>query len=132
MTHQEIAKGILDVENNPSDQCVCFVRNISNLEEDLSNEQAPAYIDFLQGQHEIDADAVEMLSSLFNEQIKEKLNESQIFQSQIDWSPMGIDPDGNKDHLEYIKQFCEKFTFKVQLRFGRGRDTICGSFLLMY
>ncbi|EDV28762.1 uncharacterized protein TRIADDRAFT_19804, partial [Trichoplax adhaerens] len=115
VTHREIRQGILDVENCTNDQCICFVRKISNLEEDLSNDNVPAYIDLIHGENEINTEATDLLSSLLNDQIKEKLNESQIFYFQLDWSPTGIDPDNNEDHEDYIREFCEKF-YLVMIR----------------
>lgn len=112
MLEKEIFNGILtakEVENN----VLCFHRNITNIEEDLSSNVkiARKYIN-LDKSNQIDHSSQLLLDELKNHKIPSKLPSSNIFNFDVKLDKeLGISLE---THSEYIKQFSETFYEQVK------------------
>ncbi|EDV28765.1 uncharacterized protein TRIADDRAFT_20045, partial [Trichoplax adhaerens] len=109
VTHEEVINGILNTNKDIEPHCIGFVRKISNLQSDLSNKNAPSFIDVEWGKSEVDSEAQDLLADLRDIKLHEKLPASRLFESTIDWTDNGIDPENVKAHSRYIEEFCGKF-----------------------
>ena len=112
VTEYEIEKGLLQLKN-PSKQCLCFSRTITNLEEHLDSPLAPKFIDIEPGTQTIARQAQNLLRRLKVMKIPHAVQDSENMGSfQIRWEdPERCKPNEDK---EYLKQFCDMFYEKMK------------------
>lgn len=113
-TEKEIYNGILKLEN-PNKSALCFIRDIENIEEHLSDRKAERFIDLKTdhktGQKILDTEAKQLLNELKEKKIPDKLNkDTNIFYYKVKWANNGIDADSLQP---YLKSFGEKFYFEI-------------------
>lgn len=92
VTEKEIYNGIFE-DQDPDSNCLCFIRNIENLESNLNDPNIPRYIDIIKTKDvlEIDQDAKKILSELINEKLALKLNQENVTKFNVKWSNRGIE-----------------------------------------
>lgn len=93
-------------DKDPDSNCLCFIRNIDNLESNLNDQSIPRFIDIIKsnGKVEVDQDAKELLTDLIETKICSKLSSENVSKFNVKWS-------GNKiDNLElYLESFGNAF-----------------------
>lgn len=105
MTEEEVRNGLLDLKS-PKDQCLCFIRTISNI--DLQHHKVWRFID-MNGKT-LNTTAQAQLDTLKNDRIPQKLNSANVYRYQIDWSDDGVNESA---HAEYLAKFCQDFEAAV-------------------
>jgi hypothetical protein len=127
VTEKEIINGILSAKD-ANERTLCFLRDIVDIREHLSDSKAEKYIDLLSSSA-IDEDAEKLLDRLKNVLIPNALKSQNIFKYRVNWSPNGIN---RQDHSEYLEEFNNDFhrAMKeqidrcVQSRFTIGSDSL--------
>lgn len=71
MTEEEILNGILRAPGKVSDSCICIVRIIEDIENNLDHNNVSRFIDVVDGK--VDSEAQTILSELRDEKIKKRL-----------------------------------------------------------
>ena len=110
VTEEEIECGILE-SSNPSNQSLCYIRNISDIDVNLTDVSSKRYTDILEGKHDIEAQT--LLSKLKHDRILQRLGPYNVTQFDIPWSVGGINAS-DRLHEEYLNTFCAKFKSDVQ------------------
>lgn len=111
MTEYEIKKGMLE-SSHPQNSSLCFTRNISNLEDNLTNKRANKFIDIMAEPDIVDKDAQQMLLNLKHGKIKHLLDKTPNMEHfEVTWEdPENTNPNENE---EYLNNFCEVDYFVV-------------------
>lgn len=110
VTEEEIECGILE-SSNPSNQSLCYIRNISDIDVNLTDVSSKRYTDILEGKH--DNEAQTLLSKLKHDRILQRLGPYNVTQFEVPWSVGGINAS-DRLHEEYLNSFCTKFKSDVQ------------------
>jgi len=127
VTEKEIINGILSAKD-ANERTLCFLREIVDIQNHLSDEKASKYID-ISSKSIIDEDAEKLLNRLKTIRIPAVLKSENIFKYKVNWSSHGIN---RQDHSEYIEKFNQDF-YKaikeqidrcVQLRFTIGSNSL--------
>lgn len=109
MTEKEIIDGILNAKD-ANERTLCFLREIVDIREHLSDEKAAKYIDLVSNSADekatIDHEAEKLLDRLKQTRIPNSLRSENIYKYRVRWSPKGIN---RKDHIEYIQAFNADF-----------------------
>ncbi|KAK3582783.1 hypothetical protein CHS0354_035720 [Potamilus streckersoni] len=106
VTEDEIFNGILNFPGDPTEHCLCFVRIIEDLEKNLHHPKAWRFIDMIQ-ENKVDEESQQILSSLRDEKINQKLKDFSITKTQIKWS--NKDGVSSEDHKTYLESFAATF-----------------------
>ncbi|KAL3862492.1 hypothetical protein ACJMK2_008453 [Sinanodonta woodiana] len=106
VTEDEIFHGILNFPGDPTEHCLCFVRIIEDLEQNLHHQKAWRFIDMVQ-QNKVDEESQQILSSLRDEKIIRKLEDFNITKTQVKWS--NKDGINREDHKTYLESFAATF-----------------------
>ena len=114
VTEKEIINGILSA-NDPNERTLCFLREIVDIRDHLSDEKAPKYIDML-SKTEVDEEAEKLLDRLKNSRIPKVLKSENIFTYKVKWSSNGIN---RQNHREYIDQFNNDFHVAMKEQIDR-------------
>ncbi|CAF1355188.1 unnamed protein product [Rotaria magnacalcarata] len=104
VTEQEIVNGILSV-SNANERTLCFVREIVDIRDHLSDSKAAVFIDTIpspNGEPMIDHEIEELLNRLKYTRIPNALQSNNIYTYKVQWSAKGIN---RRDHAEYISKF---------------------------
>ncbi|KAH0616128.1 hypothetical protein JD844_027012 [Phrynosoma platyrhinos] len=117
---QEVDQGF-QVQGSREDHCHCFKRNISELQNNLSNPQAAKHIDIHPLQPEINKTMHEAHQNFVNS-IHLRLRHTNIYNRNINWGSDGISPTHNRSHAYYLDCLCSDFQKIVVNHFNR---TIC-------
>ncbi|RNA44129.1 NACHT and WD repeat domain-containing 2 [Brachionus plicatilis] len=101
ITEKEILSGIMQ-DNDPDSNCLCFFRNIENLEQNLDDQSIGRFTDVIKNndKKELDLDAKKLLTLLIDEKISSKLNSKNIEKFNVKWS-------NNK--IENLEAYLESF-----------------------
>ena len=110
MTEKEIENGILG-SSNPSAQSLCYIRDISDIEVNLTDGNSRNYTDISEGKQ--DYEAQDLLSKLKSDRVLQTLGENNVTHFKIPWSNGGINAS-DRFHEEYLNNFCNKFESDVQ------------------
>lgn len=77
VTEEEIIHGIFNHDSKTSEECLCFVRIIEDIDNHLNHPKAWRFIDMIEGQT-VDSEAQNILKRLRDQSIVEKMNFSNI------------------------------------------------------
>ena len=108
MTEKEIVKGLLTVPN-ANERTLCFLRDIEDIYEHVSDRKSSKYIDMISntdGQLVPDPEAETLLNRLKVTRIPNVLNEENIYRYKVRWTSDGIT---RRSHAEYISKFNDDF-----------------------
>ncbi|CAF4432334.1 unnamed protein product, partial [Adineta steineri] len=105
----EIINGILSAKD-ANERTLCFLREIVDIRDHLSDEKASEYID-ISSSTDIDHEAEKLLDRLKTTRIPAALQSSNIFQYQVHWSSNGIT---RQNHAEYLEKFNNDFYQAMQ------------------
>lgn len=108
MTEKEIVKGILNA-SNANERALCFIREIENITEHISESKADKFIDLTRstdGTVVVDQEAEQLLNRLKNERIPSVLKPENIYTYRVPWKPGGI---SRTAHAEYLSKFHDDF-----------------------
>jgi hypothetical protein len=127
VTEKEIINGILSAKD-VNERTLCFLREIVDIRDHLSDEKASKYID-MSSKTEVDEEAEKLLDRLKNSRIPSILKSENIFKYNVKWSPNGIT---RQDHSGYIEEFNNEFydAMKEQIdrcvksRYTKGSDSL--------
>lgn len=97
-------KGILSAKD-ANERSLCFLRNIVDIRNHLSDEKAAKYIDMIKP-GVVDEDAENLLNRLKNDRIPATLRSENIFKYRVQWSKNGIT---RENHAEYLQEFNNDF-----------------------
>ncbi len=124
VTEAEIENGMFN-QSDPSRSCICFYRNITNLDQHLANKRTPKFIDLLPGTSVIDTDAQSLLTQLKSKKLLKVLTDGRSVENfMLEWeSPDVSDPN---DNSRYLTQFCRTFYEKMSRLIIRSLQTIEG------
>ncbi|KAL3862495.1 hypothetical protein ACJMK2_008455 [Sinanodonta woodiana] len=106
VTEDEIFNGILNFPGDPTEHCLCFVRIIEDLEQNLNHPKAWRFIDMVQ-ENKVDEESQQILSTLRDEKIIQKLKDFCITRTQVKWS--NKDGISREDHKTYLESFAVTF-----------------------
>ncbi|CAF4090255.1 unnamed protein product [Adineta steineri] len=109
ITEKEIINGILSAKD-ANERTLCFLREIVDIRDHLSDEKASKYID-MSSSTDIDHEAEKLLNRLRTTRIPTALQSSNIFQYQVHWSSNGIT---RQNHVEYLEKFNNDFYQAMQ------------------
>lgn len=76
MTEEEVIHGILKSDTDPSRSCLCFIRIIEDLDNNLSDNIAWRFIDMKNSV--IDTEAQQLLQALRDEKVAKTVKEKNI------------------------------------------------------
>lgn len=113
VTEKEIINGLLSAPN-ANQRTLCFLREIDNIHNHLSDSKASKYIDLLPSNDDqpmIDHEAEQLLTRLKTTRIPNVLESKNIFSYKVPWTSNGIN---RHDHADYIRQFNEDFYNAIQ------------------
>ncbi len=125
VTQKEIYEGLLN-EKEPNTSAICFIRDITNLETNLSDANVARFIDVKtdsDGKVIVDKEAKSLLDELKNKKVPSKLNaKTNIFQFQVEWRNNGIDSECIQSYLDsfgdvffvQIKRLVDEAMFREQ------------------
>ncbi len=127
VTEKEIINGILSAKD-ANERTLCFLREIVDIHDHLTDEKAPKYID-MSSPSAIDQEAERLLDRLKNTRIPDILKSENIYKYKVHWSPNGIN---RQNHAEYIEQFNndfykamkEQIDLCAQSRYTIGSDSL--------
>lgn len=108
VTEKEIVKGIVSVPN-ANERTLCFLREIEDISEHLTDCKASKYIDVTSSPNSqllVDSEAETLLNRLKYTRIPDALQSKNIFSYKVRWGSDGI---SRIDHAEYIAQFNKDF-----------------------
>lgn len=100
-------------------KCLCFIRNIEDLYDNINHHRAAKFIDLLPAENgdpaEIDTEAQERLETLRDKDIHNKLSKENIVKLSTTWSNKGgINSTHNAQYLSKISQtFYERMTWLI-------------------
>lgn len=100
VTEKEIVNGILQAKD-ANERTLCFLREIVDVREHLTDEKASKYIDLSSGAV-LDTEAEKLLERLKTVRIPAALDASNIYKYDVHWSPDGIT---RKNHRDYLEKF---------------------------
>ena len=110
MTEKEIEHGILG-SSSPDDQTLCYIRHISDIQVNLTDQNSRKYTDVSEGEHDLEAQ--DLLIKLKRDRLLQRLGENNITRFEIPWSNGGINVS-DRMHEQYLNNFCHKFESDVQ------------------
>ncbi|XP_068761739.1 NACHT domain- and WD repeat-containing protein 1-like [Montipora capricornis] len=116
VTEEEIECGILG-SSNPGEQSLCYIRNISDIDLNLTDKNSKRYTDILEGEHDIEAQ--DYLSKLKRDRVLQRLGQHNVTQYEVPWSDGGINAS-DRLHEEYLNNFCKKFQLDVERLIDRS------------
>lgn len=109
VTENEIQHGLLEYDGDKARKCLCFMRHIQDMTDNLHHAKSAKFIDM--DSNEVDDEAVNMLKLLKEEKIPGVLPAENISRYTVSWSgDVGINPE---QHVDYLNQFCEDFYRKM-------------------
>ena len=117
VTEKEIINGILSAKD-ANERTLCFLREIVDIQQHLSDEKTPKYIDMLSSSTipTIDEDAKHLLDRLKNVRIPDILKSENIFKYKINWTSNGIT---RQDHNQYLEEFNNDFYKSIKEQIDR-------------
>ena len=104
VTEKEVIKGILSAKD-ANERTLCFLRDIVDIRDHLSDEKAAKYIDMV-SPSVLDDDAEGLLNRLKTVRIPGSLRSENIFKYRVRWSTKGIT---RENHVEYLEEFNNDF-----------------------
>ena len=137
VTEAEIARGFLQVGDSRKETCVCFLRNIPNINQHLKAAKAQKFIDLKKtgDDPEVDTDAQKLLKELKLKKVKENLEGSNLVECDINWETSGAEItdaylEGDiaaakaaekwsgkeielATHKTYLDNFCQRFHERI-------------------
>lgn len=122
VTEYEIEKGMLEVED-ACQNCLCFVRDITNLEINCTHPEARKYLDIVDGSDIVDVEAQNLLAVLQNEKISKVLkDERNLEYFQTAWT----DTERHAPSADpvYLSEFCNIFRDKMQWMINRAAQRL--------
>ena len=116
MTHEEVDRGILQ-SANPNAHCLCFSREIRNI--NLQHKKAWRFID-IDEDGNIEESAQRTLTDLKEQSVPSALSKNNIHHFEIDWS----DNEGinTTDHADYLNRFCHIFENEIKRLVDQSMD----------
>ena len=119
VTQEEIELGLFQNSQEINKRCLCFIRNIQDLDQNVYHHRALKFIDLLPAENgspaEVDVDAQDRLKLLRENIIPQKLNKENIVRLSTHWSDSsGISASDNSDYLDNLAQaFYDKMTWLI-------------------
>ena len=104
VTEKEVINGILSSKDG-NERTLCFLRDIVDIHDHLSDEKAAKYIDMI-SPGVVDEDAENLLNRLKSVRIPGALRSDNIFKYRVRWSQNGIT---RQNHTEYLQEFNDDF-----------------------
>lgn len=104
VTEKEVINGILS-SKDANERTLCFLRDIVDIHDHVSDEKAAKYIDMI-SPDVVDDDAENLLNRLKNVRIPGSLRSDNIFKYRVRWSRNGIT---REKHSEYLHEFNDDF-----------------------
>ncbi|XP_054845628.1 uncharacterized protein LOC129336525 [Eublepharis macularius] len=114
---QEVDHGF-QVQGSCEDHCHCFKRNITDLQCNLSSNQASQDIDIHPQKPEINKGKQDTHKD-FVESIHSRLRHTNVYTKNISWGKDGITPASNRSHAYYLECLCNDFQKIVINQFKR-------------
>lgn len=115
VTQEEIDIGLFQTPKDPNMTCLCFVREIEHLQENVRHHRTSKFLDLQPTEKgepvEMDLDAYERLTILRDQEIPKRLNKENIVKLKTTWSEHG--GINATDSKEYLLQLCEAFYNKM-------------------
>lgn len=100
-------------------KCLCFIRTIEDLEDQLEEKKAQRFIDINSGK--IDDEAQMLLKSFKEDKLTKKLTKRNVFRFSVKWCPeLGIDV---RFHEAYLKSFCDIFFKRMLELIDQSQET---------
>lgn len=122
MTHQEIDLGLFklpksEIENN----CMCYIRTISDLHSKLDYKKAAKYIDLLPERMDINTEKYEAVMMLRNGDIPNTMPKENIYREEVSWhGDEGMSSKGHKDYLDKLgRHFMNKIRSMIAANIER-------------
>ncbi|XP_072034434.1 NACHT domain- and WD repeat-containing protein 1-like [Amphiura filiformis] len=106
VTEHEFRQALQD-NQNVLDNCLFFIREIDNLQDDVKNKEARNYVD-ITDDGSPDTDALTLLHNLKTDFLPSIIPPESIHKYNVPWTPNGIDPS-HPPHVEYLDDFCNTF-----------------------
>ena len=129
VTEEEIQLGVLQAAGDVNKKCLCFIRNIEDLEHNKAHHRALKFLDLIPGTNDIDTESQDMLNYLRDRKLAEKLNKSNIVRLKTSWSDIGgINSADNAAYLEELGEvFYDKLAWLIeenlsQVENGQGEE----------
>ncbi|CAH1790955.1 unnamed protein product [Owenia fusiformis] len=125
VTEDEVRNGLFQSPDPPS-ECICFIRDITDIEEHLEHKRAQKFVDLDPSAVKLDFEAQNMLSEMRDHKINELMKSENIKTFKVKWSNSGgICPDEHKEYLEYLNQsYYEKMCALIDNNMSQSSDTI--------
>ena len=102
VTEDEIQNGIFN-DIAPNSHCLCYIREISNLQDNIPEAITSRYIDSdPEKPTQVDSSAQFLLQQLKEEKIPSVLAQSNIKKIDVPWTKGGVTPDRHKQYLEWL------------------------------
>ncbi|KAL9973170.1 hypothetical protein ACROYT_G019587 [Oculina patagonica] len=109
VTEDEIRRGIINA-SNPSKHCFWFKRVISDLQANITSNNAGKFMDKTWGANStVDETAQKFLNVLRETDLPQALPSTNIVNYDIKWSDNGVDPSASTAHSNYIEKLCKDF-----------------------
>lgn len=106
VTEEEVLQGILKTAAKPRNHCLCFIRIIDDIKRHLNHNKAWRFIDMV-NQEKIDEEAQEILTNLRDNQVLDKMENSNISKKTVKWSEQG--GISKEEHRQYLHEFGDTF-----------------------
>ena len=107
VTEDEIYNGIFDL-STPNSHCLCYVREIEELHDNISEAIACRYIDGdPSNPSQVDKSAQHLLQELKEKKLPIALHQSNMQKFIIPWSSGGVDPNV-LEHRKYLESLCKQ------------------------
>ncbi|XP_064609072.1 NACHT and WD repeat domain-containing protein 2-like [Liolophura sinensis] len=122
VTENEIQHGLLQYDGDKAQKCLCFMRNIQDISDNLQHTKSAKFIDM--NSTEVDEEATKMLKVLKDEKIPGVLPAENISHYTVSWAgDVGINPEV---HADYLNQFCVDFYKKMTERIDKSVASMTG------
>ena len=124
------AFGISSTQEEADRNCVCFTRNISDLEHHLDRVTAASFTDQFADRPDVDKKKRDAINDLRNKRVRGTLSRENIIEESISWrDPGGVDPEYHKNYLEKLSiRFYERIRslidMNVVLAEGTEKDEV--------
>ncbi|ELU16966.1 hypothetical protein CAPTEDRAFT_23665, partial [Capitella teleta] len=108
VTEQEIQQGVFKTKGDINNQCLCYIRIIEDITENLSHSLAWRFIDLVDNAN-LDIEAQGYLERLRDNRLVQALETSNVFKANVKWSEDGgINRDSHKDYLRHLMAHFEQ------------------------
>ena len=119
VTEEELTYGLLHVNSDVDNHCLCYMRDLQGLQDNLTDKKSRTYID-MKSSGQINSTAQKYLAFLKDVAIPKKLSSANIHRYTVDWLPNGISSH-NQKHLDYLDAFGAQVHNDMQCLIDRAR-----------